>query len=52
MKGECEFIQLKDLITLEEMMNIIQESYDDPAFMDKSSSQKSDDGKKLKPPLD
>lgn len=45
MKDNCEFIQLKDLITLEELMDIIQESYDDHTSIDKLSAQKSDDGK-------
>ena len=48
MERDCEFIQLKDLITLEELMNIIQESYDDHTSMNKPSAQKSDDDKKLK----
>lgn len=52
MERDCEFIQLKDLITLEELMNIIQESYDDYTSMNKPSAQKSDDDKKLKPFLD
>ena len=40
MKGKCEFIQLKDLITLGELMNIIQESCNNHTTMDKPSAQK------------
>lgn len=52
MKDNCEFIQLKDLITLKELMDTYEKSYDEGIPMNELIAKKLNKGEELKPLLD
>ncbi len=54
MEWNCkyDYITLKDLFTLEELMDTYEKSYDEGIPMDELISKKLNKGEELKPPLD